>query len=175
MKRSRFTEEQIIGILKAHQADSELSRSTVNLATIRLKQMEQGLTYQRLKGRMDRDLRERRKSDLRIVAPIDGTILEIRYQVGQEIDRGPVIIRMADLSPMYVTCEVFEGDLLKIRRGMKATATSSSLPEALEGVVVNIERTVQTNRKLGTVLIRLHQTELAERLIGMEVQVTIHQ
>ena len=39
---------------------------------------------------------------------------------------------MADLANMYVTADVYEGDILKIEPGMKASAKSASLPRALD-------------------------------------------
>ncbi len=63
-----------------------------------------------------------------IRAPIDGTILFVDKRVGAH-PAGP-IVRMGDLRTMYVVCQVYEGDLLKLRRGMRATIKSTTLPHS---------------------------------------------
>ena len=57
---------------------------------------------------------------------------------------------------------------------LRATVKSKSLPKPLEGEILRIERLVKTERKLATVLIRLDSADVASRLLGMEVQVSIH-
>lgn len=106
-----------------------------------------------------------------IRAPVDGTVLYVDKRVGGH-PNGPVV-RMGDLSAMYVVCQVYEGDLLKLRRGMRATIKSASLPHQLAGTVESVGRIVNTRSKLGEVRIRLDRTNPADRLVGMEVDVVI--
>lgn len=108
-----------------------------------------------------------------LVAPSDGTVLEIRKAVGETLGNEPALL-FADLSAMYVACEVYEGDLLRVRPGMKATVSSNSLPQDLTGIVERVDPLVQTDSRLGKVLIKLDSTRWAEQLIGMEVHVVIH-
>jgi multidrug resistance efflux pump len=107
------------------------------------------------------------------VAPSDGVILKIRRQIGETLGSDPVVL-MADVSQMYVVCDVFEGDVRRIKEGMQASASAKSLAEPLRGVVDRVGRIIDTTRKLAEVIIRLDDAQAAERLIGMEVQVTIH-
>lgn len=107
-----------------------------------------------------------------IRAPSDGTILRIDRRPGQSLT-ADAAIQMADLRVIYVNCQVYEGDLLRLRRGMKARITSATLPRPLTGTVDEIGGIVDTRARLGDVRIRLDSVETANRLIGMDVEVVI--
>jgi HlyD family secretion protein len=112
-----------------------------------------------------------RLNDYQIRAPSDGVILAVNQHVGEALS-GPAL-QMGDISAMYVSCQVFQGDLLKVKPGMKATITSNAFDKPLTGKVEYTGRLVQTNAQLGEVKIRLDDTGLASRLVGMEVNVKI--
>lgn len=105
-------------------------------------------------------------------APVDGTVLKINRHVGERLGGDPAI-QLGDLGTMYVVCQIYEGDLLRLRPGMRATITAQSLPQKLEGRVVEIGRMVDTQARLGEVRIRLDRADPASRLVGMQVDVAI--
>jgi HlyD family secretion protein len=107
-----------------------------------------------------------------ITAPSDGVILLITQHEGELSSGGP-LIQLGDISQMYVTCQVFQGDLLKVRPGLKATITSNAMNKTLTGTVVSVGRLIDTTTQTGNVRIRLNETDLASRLVGMEVEVKI--
>lgn len=148
------------------------AKNAVEIEAIRLRQLEKEVEHERAKAALELALSEARLKSSVVTAPRDGTVLEILKRAGESL-RGDAIVRMADLSELYVICDVFEGDLLKLKPGMRATASSKALPGPLEGVVDRIGRVVDTERKLASVVVRLTASEAAERLIGMEVQVII--
>ncbi len=106
-------------------------------------------------------------------SPISGTVIQCSTVPGAPAHGG--LVQVADLSEMIIKAEVFEGDLLKIKLGAKAQATSSSLPESLSATVVSIGRQVSGQSKVAEVRLRLDQAELAAQFIGMEVNVAIEQ
>jgi HlyD family secretion protein len=105
-------------------------------------------------------------------APMNGTVLEVLQSVGEATGGRPVI-RMADLENMYVIAEVFEGDLLKISPGMKATVTGNALPGSLTGEVESIGRVINPANRTADVKIRLDEPAVASKLINLEVDVSI--
>ncbi|HEX3756604.1 MAG TPA: efflux RND transporter periplasmic adaptor subunit [Rhizomicrobium sp.] len=107
-----------------------------------------------------------------ITAPSDGIILLVSQHEGELSSGGP-LIELGDISQMYVTCQVFQGDLLKARPGLKATITSNAMNKTLTGTVVSVGRLIDTTTQTGNVRIRLNETDLASRLVGMEVEVKI--
>lgn len=133
--------------------------------------------------RMDRDIRmhrTRKQLDLAtekleratLTAPMNGTVLEVLQGVGESTGGRP-ILRMADLGNMYVIAEVFEGDLLKISPGGKATVTGNALPSAMTGEVESIGRIINPSNRTADVKIRLDDPEIASKLINLEVDVSI--
>ena len=107
-----------------------------------------------------------------VKAPSDGTILSIMKHAGES--SAGTILTMADLDNMIVKSEVFANDLFKISNGMSATIESDAIPEKLYGTVYFISNEVDSKSKVSHVYIRLKQANLANRMIGMEVDVTIH-
>ncbi len=80
---------------------------------------------------------------------------------------------MGDLRTMYVVCQVYEGDLLKLKPGMGATIKAEPLAKPLRGKIEDVGRIIETRARLGEIRIRLDSAEPANRLVGMEVEVTI--
>ena len=151
-------------------AEAEIENQAQSL---KLVQLRQTTAFQKTKAKLQQELDEFRFKASTIVAPTAGTILEIRGREGEYVGGSPVIL-LADTSEIHVICDVFEGDILKLRKGMRVTAKSKSLPAPLEGEIIRVERIVTTERKLAKVLIRLDKADVAARLLGMEVQVSIH-
>lgn len=63
-----------------------------------------------------------------IKAPIDGTILQKTGHVGEEGIPGSPVYYMADLKKVYVTADVQETDLNKIKHGQPVDFTVDSFP-----------------------------------------------
>jgi HlyD family secretion protein len=112
------------------------------------------------------------RSAMEIRAPSDGTVLKIDRRVGQRLG-GEAAIQIGDLSAIYVTCQVYASDLLRLRLGMKATVRSATLSMPITGRIEEISRIVDTRSRLGEVRIKLDSVEPASRLVGMEVDVVI--
>jgi HlyD family secretion protein len=108
----------------------------------------------------------------RVVAPVDGVILRIDQHVGENLTDAPAI-EMGDTRTMYVICQAFQGDLLKLRPGLRATIKSSAFSKPLKGTVENVGRLVDTKAQLGDVRIKLDNPAIASKVVGMEVEVEI--
>ena len=106
-------------------------------------------------------------------APIDGTILKIARRVGEQVGSDPPI-QMGDVRTMYVVCQIYEGDLLRLKPGMGATIRAQPLGRPLHGRIEDVGRMVETQSRLGEVRIRLDSADPASRLVGMQVDVTIN-
>jgi HlyD family secretion protein len=147
--------------------------------TIKLSQAEQELARQRKSWdlkvqRAEGNLQAlKQKLDLSTLkAPIKGTILEVFQHVGETAGASP-ILTMADLENMYVVAEVFQGDLLTLSPGIRATITSDALPEPLTGKVETIGKLISTQSRTAEVRIRLDDSRLASKLIALEVDISI--
>ena len=60
---------------------------------------------------------------LPIVAPASGTVVEKMINDGSAMKRGDMLLRIADLSTVWIDAEVYEADLPLIEPGMGATVT----------------------------------------------------
>lgn len=118
------------------------------------------------------DIERQKLALFRVIAPEDGMILRIDQHVGENLTGAPAI-EMGDIRTMYVICQAFQGDLLKLRPGLRATIKSNAFVKPLTGTVENVGRLVDTKAQLGDVRIKLDNPRLASRVVGMEVEVEI--
>ena len=118
------------------------------------------------------DIERQKLAQYRMAAPNAGMILRIDQHVGENLT-GAGAIEMGDVRKMYVICQAFQGDLLKLHPGLRATIKSSAFNKPLKGVVENVGRLVDTKAQLGDVRIKLDDPHIASRVVGMEVEVEI--
>lgn len=72
-----------------------------------------------------------------INAPFDGTIVSVPVKEGQTVNANqytPTIVQMGDLSEMSILIQISEGDVTKIRPGMKVTYSIL----AVKGIYISI-------------------------------------
>jgi len=176
----RLSRFERIGGDSVSKQETQLRESHVKTAQLNLDLAGQEL--QRLV--LDRDIKVKRAinqlhvareklQNAVIKAPCDGTIIEILQNVGESTGSG-TIITMADLRQIYVIADIFESDLLKLSLGQSVTITSNSLPKALTGQIESIGRVISEKSKVAKVKIRLNHSEVADKLINMEVNVSIN-
>lgn len=70
----------------------------------------------------------------RIVAPFDGTVVAVIVEEGQTVNANqttPNIVQLADLNKMEIKLQIAEGDVTKVKPGMKVSYTILSEPEAV--------------------------------------------
>lgn len=70
----------------------------------------------------------------KITSPIDGTVISIPVSVGQTVNANqttPTIIQVADLDTMLIKPEISEGDITKIKSGMKVQFTTLAEPDEI--------------------------------------------
>ena len=68
----------------------------------------------------------------RITAPMDGTVVAIPVEEGQTVNANqttPTIVQVADLSTMLNKMQIAEGDVNKVKAGMRLTFTTLSQPD----------------------------------------------
>lgn len=84
-----------------------------------------------------------------IRSPRDGQILKIQTWPG-EIVKEKGIVELGQTEQMYVTAEVYETDVSRIRQGQRARISSSGITKELQGTVAEIGLEVGTKDVLGT-------------------------
>jgi multidrug resistance efflux pump len=114
--------------------------------------------------------------DLELVAPFDGTALEVEIALNERVIPNEPVILLADRSAWYVeTSDLTEIEVVQIQPGNPATITPDALPELeLTGVVERISDTYteKSGDILYTARIRLDETDPRLRW-GMTMQVIL--
>lgn len=67
-----------------------------------------------------------------ITSPIDGVVISIPVSEGQTVNSNqsaPTIVQVADLSKMLIKAEVAEGDITKVKKGMKVEVATVANPD----------------------------------------------
>lgn len=79
----------------------------------------------------------------RILAPMDGTVVSIPVEEGQTVNANqttPTIVHLADLSHMEIKMQISEGDVTKVKPGMKVRYTILSEPDRrFEGELASVD------------------------------------
>ncbi len=89
-----------------------------------------------------------------LTAPFDGTVLSKNIDEGAKINRGTPLLKIADLSNLWILADVYEYELDKIALGQKTKVTFDYLPgKVYEGKISFIHPTLDT--KTRTIKVRI--------------------
>jgi membrane fusion protein, heavy metal efflux system len=102
---------------------------------------------------------QRLSSQIEIHAPVSGTIIEqnVTSAAGiKSLDNAPSLFTIADLSSVWVLCDVYENDLARVRLGDRAEIELNAYPtRRLTGHVANISKLLDPNTRAAKVRIEL--------------------
>jgi len=122
-----------------------------------------------IRARTNLKLAEERLNDVRITAPLTGTVIEKTVEIGQiiasatgNVSGGTTLLKMADLSQMQVRSLIDETDLGRIHAGLPVQVTVDAYPERkFNGQVLKIEpqAVVEQNVTSFPVLVMLDNNE----------------
>ncbi|HEY5481931.1 MAG TPA: efflux RND transporter periplasmic adaptor subunit [Verrucomicrobiae bacterium] len=94
---------------------------------------------------------------LRILAPMDGVVVEKMVVQGQMVDPGMKLYRLADLGLVWVQAQIYEQDLAYLKLGQEATVTLSYLPDReFRGRVTYIYPNVDEKTRTARVRMEFH-------------------
>lgn len=108
------------------------------------------------------------RTELRIVAPLNGTVTAIHTSTGSAVQSGTPICEVADFSALHADLFVFEKDILKIKPAQKADIfLAGGAGKALQATVFSIDRVLDPAKNALRVHARLEapaQLSLADGL-----------
>jgi multidrug resistance efflux pump len=148
------------------------NKSRLEAALQDLSRLESEQESRLSKAQLKLDAARKKLQQTVITATVDGTVLEVLQGAGDAGGAGAAL-KIADLRQIDTVVEVFEGDVLKLSPGLKATITSKSLPGTLTGKIVSIGQIVNAQSRNSEVIIRLDNPGVAAKLINLEVNVSI--
>lgn len=97
---------------------------------------------------------------LPVAAPVSGTVIEKRVVAGSHARAGQPLLRIADLSRVWIDAEVYEPDLALIEPGMPAEVTLPYLPEASYDATVDyVYPTLEAGSRTGRIRLVLDNAD----------------
>lgn len=110
-------------------------------------------------------------AELAIPAPISGTVTSRTVNAGEVIDANKELLRVTDLSSVWVIAQVYERDLGRMRTGSGASVTTEAYPDRLfRGHITYIDPQLDEATRTGKVRVEIANGDRALR-IGMYVKV----
>jgi len=146
---------------EAQRADVALSEATLRNAELELKRTRQLVASQAVSAAvLDRALATRdqalaelnraraRVDDQAITAPFSGRLGIRKVNIGQYVNPGDPIVSLQTLDPIYVTFDVPENDISKVKTGIAVTARVDAYPdEAFKGEITSLDAAVNENTR----------------------------
>ena len=83
-----------------------------------------------------------------IRSPIDGTVIDVKMNAGDYVTPSDVVVVVANTSDIYITANVEETNILKIRTGQKVTVSLDAYGRDFDGYVDEVN-TVTSSRLSG--------------------------
>lgn len=150
------------------QAATQLKTAESEVASLRQQLQLLGLTAQRISA-----LRTSSQvsSEVSLPAPVSGTIISRTANPGEVIEENKEILRVADLSSVWVIGQLYEKDLGLIRVGSGASITSNAYPERVfRGQISYVDPALDPATRTAQVRIELANPGQALK-IGMYVNI----
>jgi len=149
-------------------ATSQLRDAESNVATLRQKLMLLGLSAQRIDSM---NSTSQVTSEVNVTAPNAGTITSRSVNPGEVIEANKELMRVTDLSTMWVVGQVYEKDLATVRVGSGANVTSDAYPgQVFRGRVTYVDPKIDPATRTAQVRIELANPRQMFK-IGMFVNV----
>ncbi|OVE46783.1 macrolide transporter subunit MacA [Chromobacterium violaceum] len=127
--------EQELARQRRMHAEGSTSDKDLLAADTSYRTLKAGLAELQAQIRQDESQRDSKRTLLgytRILAPMDGEVLEIVTQQGQTViatQTAPVILKLADLSKVTVRADVAEADVIRIQAGLPVYFTVLGAPD----------------------------------------------
>ncbi len=136
--------ELLIG-LEAHEREKKRPASEGRNSLFAESTLESTRTKLRLLGILDEqiaEIEETRKptTHLTIFAPIGGTVIEKNVRLGQYLNTGDQVYRIADLDPIWLYLNIYEFDVAWVRFGQTVDVQLEAFPgETFAGSIMFID------------------------------------
>ncbi len=153
---------------EVEQATTKLRTAEAEVASERQRLLLLGFSPQRISQLKSSS---QVSSEVSLPAPVSGSVISRSVNSGEVIQADKEILRVADLSSVWVIGQVYEKDLGSIRVGSGASITSEAYPgRVFRGRVSYVDPTLDTATRTGQVRIELANPGQALK-IGMYVNV----
>jgi HlyD family secretion protein len=166
-----------------------LGRKQAEIGAVQARQnlaaAEAAVTQRIRAAELARDTAQAALAAAEVRAPIAAQVLKIRGRVGMQVNGRIELFKLGDTAGMNVVAEVYESEVLKVQPGQKAVVSAAALPAKMTGVVTGVspiafrntiesmDPNTSTQARVVEVTIRMDQVEPLDRLVFLQVDVTI--
>jgi RND family efflux transporter MFP subunit len=168
MRTAKLVEIGASSRQELEMATSQLRDAESNLANLRQKLMLLGLSAQRIDSL---NSISQISSEVNVTAPNAGTITSRSVNPGEVIEANKELMRVTDLSTVWVVGQVYEKDLATVRVGSGANVTSDAYPgQVFRGRVTYVDPKIEPATRTAQVRIEMANPRQMFK-IGMYVNV----
>jgi len=168
MRTEKLVEIGAASRQELEMAESRLRSAESEVANLRQKLILLGLSSQRVTGLHSTS---QVSSEVSIPAPVSGTLTSRSVNSGEVIEANKELMRVTDLSTVWVVGQVYEKDLALVRVGSGASITSDAFPgRVFRGSVSYVDPKIDQQTR--TAQVRVELANPGQQLkIGMYVNV----
>lgn len=178
MEEARLREQRAAQLLPVSPEVRSANEDALN--KLRAAEGELAATKQKLVlfgmpgGRVDRlTLASQVRAELSVRAPISGTVTSRSVNPGEVIDANKEILRVTDLSSVWIIAQVYERDITRLRIGGPASITSDAFADRVfRGQIAYIDPQIDETTRTAKVRIELDNPGQILKL-GMYVRVSL--
>jgi RND family efflux transporter MFP subunit len=168
MRTAKLVEIGAASRQELEMATSQLRDAESNLANLRQKLMLLGLSAQRIDSL---NSTSQISSEVNVIAPNAGTITSRSVNSGEVIEANKELMRVTDLSTVWVVGQVYEKDLATVRVGSGANVSSDAYPgQVFRGRVTYVDPKIDPATRTAQVRIEMANPRQMFK-IGMFVNV----
>ena len=168
VRTTRLLEIGAVSREELEQATTKLKTAEAEVASQRQKLLLLGLSRQQVSGLKSSS---QITSEVSLPAPVTGSVIVRSANPGEVVEANKEILRIADLSSVWVVAQVYEKDLGRIRIGSGASITAEAYPGRIfRGQVSYVDPTLDTATRTGQVRVELANPG-QQLKIGMYVNV----
>jgi membrane fusion protein, heavy metal efflux system len=150
------------------QSASMLKKAEAEVASQRQRLLLLGLTPQRVEALHSPS---QISSEVALAAPVSGTVVSRAVNPGEVVEANRELLRVADLSNVWVVAQLFERDLSRVRVGSGASVTSDAYPgRVFRGRVAFVDPQLEPSTRTAQVRVEIENPSQALKL-GMFVGV----
>ncbi len=145
------------GVAALKDADGETRKSMQALAEASLQRLKNwDISEQQVKELAESGTIKRSLTFHAFHTPVNGIVLEKKAFEGMRFTPGEMLYQIADLSSVWVTADVFEQDIAKVRVGAKAKVKINAYPDReFEGAITYIYPVLKPETRTATVRLEI--------------------
>jgi cobalt-zinc-cadmium efflux system membrane fusion protein len=112
-------------------------------------------------------------SKYEVVAPLSGTVVEVKKAAGEEVHAGESILEIVSLDTVWVEAPIFERDLGRVTRNIQAAfSTAAFLNEEFQGKLIDISAVIDEQTRAAKAVFEVNNSGGKLRL-GMQANLRL--